>query len=160
MGLWATAPNVYIKHSYFANFAKRSYDGWMNMVTSSERRNNFLGPNFLANSARDRGPKIFCTGAPKLLIPPLCSTITWCGKTPTAVTWSEPSLPCHCYATKANIRTISSQVSQPASAGKGVDVSDLQGLSPHHCMTPEHWTWFLCSVSDIPENKLSLHKIN
>jgi len=33
-----------------------------------------------------------------------------------------------------NDRTIRSLVSQPASAGKGVDMSDVQ---PHHCMTTE-----------------------
>ena len=27
-------------------------------------------------------------------------------------------------------------------------------------MTPEQWTWFLCSVSVIPENKLLLQEIN
>jgi len=27
-------------------------------------------------------------------------------------------------------------------------------------MTPEQWTWLLCSVSVIPRNKLSLHELN
>jgi len=38
------------------------------------------------------------------------------------------------YAITANSRTNRSQVSQPASAGKGADMSELQ---VHHCMTPE-----------------------
>jgi len=33
----------------------------------------------------------------------------------------EDLLPCYCYATKANSRTIRSPVSQPASAGKEAD---------------------------------------
>ena len=43
----------------------------------------------------------------------------------------EHLLPCHCYATKTNSRTISQQVPQFASAGKGADMSELQS---HHCM--------------------------
>ena len=43
-----------------------------------------------------------------------------------------------CYAIKTNSRTIRSQVTQPASAGKGADMSELQA---HHCMTPDQWTW-------------------
>ena len=38
---------------------------------------------------------------------------------------------------------------------KGVDTSELQA---HHCMTPEQWTWLLCSVSVIPENTVALQK--
>jgi len=53
----------------------------------------------------------------------LHSTVTY-GKTPTAITFfkSEPLLPCDCYAIKTNIRTIRSQVLQPASAGNGADL--------------------------------------
>ena len=43
-------------------------------------------------------------------------------------------LPCYCDAIKTNSRTIPSQASQPASAGKGADISELQA---HHCMTSE-----------------------
>jgi len=35
---------------------------------------------------------------------------------------------------RTNSRTIRSQVWQPASAGKGADMSELQA---QHCMTPE-----------------------
>ena len=54
-------------------------------------------------------------------------------KMPTIVTWSECErlLSCYCYATKTNSRTIPEQVSQPASAGKGADMSELQS---HHCV--------------------------
>jgi len=41
-------------------------------------------------------------------------------------------LPRYCYAIKTNSRTIRSRLSQPASAGKGRDMSELQA---HHCMT-------------------------
>jgi len=41
-------------------------------------------------------------------------------------------LPRYCYAIKTNSRTILSRLSQPASAGKGGDMSELQ---THHCMT-------------------------
>jgi len=40
----------------------------------------------------------------------------------------------YCYTTKTNSKTIRSQVWQPASAGKTVEMSELQA---HHCMTPE-----------------------
>jgi len=43
-------------------------------------------------------------------------------------------LPCYCYAMKANFRTIHTQVSQPASAGNVVDMSELQA---QNCMTPQ-----------------------
>jgi len=36
---------------------------------------------------------------------------------PTAVTWSEPLLPWHCYSIKANFTSIHTQVSKPVSAG-------------------------------------------
>ena len=49
------------------------------------------------------------------------------------------------------------QVWQPASAGKGADVSKLQA---QHCMIPEQWNWLLCSVSFVPADKLSLQEIN
>jgi len=41
-------------------------------------------------------------------------------------------LPRYCYAIKTNSRTILSRLSQPASAGKGRDMGELQA---HHCMT-------------------------
>jgi len=41
-------------------------------------------------------------------------------------------LPWYCYAIKTNRRTIHSRLSQPTSAGKGGDMSELQA---HHCMT-------------------------
>jgi len=37
----------------------------------------------------------------------------------------EDLLPCYCYATKANSKTIRSRVSQPASAGKEAELSEL-----------------------------------
>jgi len=46
-----------------------------------------------------------------------------------------------------NSKTIRSQVGQPAPAGKGADMSELQA---HQCMTPEQWSWLRCSVSVIP----------
>jgi len=58
----------------------------------------------------------------------------------------EDLLPCYCCATKISSRAIYSKVLQPASAGKGADMSELQA---HHCMTSEQWTWLLCSVSVI-----------
>ena len=67
------------------------------------------------------------------------------------------SLPYYCYTIKTNSRTICSQVLQPASAGKGADMSESQD---HHYMTPEQWTWLLCSVSVILTNKLSLQELN
>jgi len=50
-----------------------------------------------------------------------------------------------------------SQVSQRESAGEGVDMSELQA---HHCITPEQWSWLLCSVSAIPVNKVLLQELN
>jgi len=38
-----------------------------------------------------------------------------------------------------------------------MDTSELQA---HHCMTPEQWTWLLCSVSVIPANKLPVQELN
>jgi len=49
--------------------------------------------------------------------------------------WTFEDLsPGYCYAIKTERRTIRSKVSQPASAGKGADTSELQD---HHCMAPE-----------------------
>jgi len=67
----------------------------------------------------------------------------------------ENLLPCYCCAIKTSSRTIRSQVSQPASAGKEPNMSELH----HHYMTIVPWTWLLCSVS-IPANKLSLQELN
>jgi len=36
----------------------------------------------------------------------------------------------------------------------------MSALQSHHCMTPEQSTWFLCSVSVISANKLSLQQSN
>jgi len=69
----------------------------------------------------------------------------------------EDLLSCCCYVIKTNCRTIRSQVVQPASAGGGANMSELRA---HHCMTPEQWTWLLCSVSVVPANKLSLQESN
>ena len=69
----------------------------------------------------------------------------------------EDLLPCYCYAIKPSDRTIRSQLSQPASAGKRADVSELQA---HHCLTGGEWTWILCKLSVIPENKLSMQELN
>jgi len=66
-------------------------------------------------------------------------------------------LPRYCYAIKTNRRTILSRLSQPASADKGRDMSELQA---HHCMTLQLWTWPLCSVSFIPAKTLSLQESN
>ena len=66
-------------------------------------------------------------------------------------------LPCYCYTIKTNSRTIRSRLSQPTSAGKGGDMSELQA---HHCMTLQLWTWLLCSVSFIQAKKLSLQESN
>jgi len=69
----------------------------------------------------------------------------------------EDSLPCYCYAIKTNSRTICSQVSQPASAGKGADMSEMQ---THRCMTSEQWTWLMCNMSILLANKLLLQELN
>jgi len=64
-------------------------------------------------------------------------------------------LPCYCYAIKTSSRKICSRLSQPSSADKGGDMSELQA---HHCMTLQLWNWLLCSVSFIPAKKLSLQE--
>jgi len=69
----------------------------------------------------------------------------------------EDLLPCFSYAIKPSSGTFRLQVSEPASAGKGVDMSEIQAL---HCMTPEQWTWILCSVSDILASKLSFQELS
>ena len=89
----------------------------------------------------------------------LRSTVT-SGKTPIAASWCEPLknwLPCHCYAIRANSGTFFYQVSQPASASKWVGMSEP--YAAHHDMIPEQWSWLLCSVSVIPENKLALQEL-
>jgi len=43
--------------------------------------------------------------------------------------WTIDLLPCYCYTTKTNSRIIRFQVWQPASAGKGADMKELQA---HH----------------------------
>jgi len=62
-----------------------------------------------------------------------------------------------CYAIKTNNRTISSQVTQAASAEKGATMSELQA---HDCMTSEQISWLVCSVSFIPANKASLQELH
>jgi len=32
-------------------------------------------------------------------------------------------------------------------------------LQAHHCITPEQWSWLLCSVSAIPVNKMLLQEL-
>ena len=49
------------------------------------------------------------------------------------------------------------QVSQSAYVLKRADVNELQA---HRCMTPWQWTWFLCTVSVVPANKLSFQELN
>jgi len=66
----------------------------------------------------------------------------------------EGSLPCYCYATKSNSRTMLSQVSQRDSADEGAIMSELQA---HYCITPEQWSWLLCSVSVIPVKMPNAH---
>jgi len=66
-------------------------------------------------------------------------------------------LPCYCYAIKTNSRKIRSRLSQPTSAGKGGDMSELQA---HHCTTLQLWTWLLRSVNFIQAKKLSLQESN
>jgi len=56
-----------------------------------------------------------------------------------------------------NSETIRSQVWQLIPAEERADMSKLQA---HHWMTPEQWTWLLCSVSVVPANKLLLQEIN
>jgi len=46
----------------------------------------------------------------------------------------EELLPCYCYTIKASSTKIYSNVSQPASASKGADMSEQQA---HNCLTPE-----------------------
>ena len=87
------------------------------------------------------------------------STVTG-GKIPIAATWSEPLknwLPCYCYAIRANSGTILYQASQPASGSKWADMSEP--YAAHHGMIQEQWSWLLCSVSVIPENKLALQEL-
>jgi len=39
---------------------------------------------------------------------------------------------------------------------QGVDMSELRA---HHCITPEQWSCFLCSVSVTPTNKVLLQEL-
>jgi len=36
----------------------------------------------------------------------------------------------------------------------------MSELQAQHCMTPEQWTWLLCSVSVVPANTLLFQEIN
>ena len=62
------------------------------------------------------------------------ATLVTCGKTLIPVPRSEPLLLRYCNEMNANFRTICSQVSQPASAGNVIDMSELQAQK---CMTPQ-----------------------
>ena len=74
------------------------------------------------------------------------------------IKWTFADLvPCYCYAIKTNSRTIRSRLSQPTSAGKWRDMSELQ---TRHCMTLQLWTWLLRRVSFIQAKKLSLQEPN
>jgi len=53
-----------------------------------------------------------------------------------------------------NYKTIRSQVSQPATAGKGTDMSELQA---HRCMAPEFGS---CVMRASATNKVLLQKLN
>ena len=57
---------------------------------------------------------------------------------------------------EGHFRTIRTQVSQPASAGNGTDMSELQA---QNCMTPQQWTPLLRSVSVTSENKTDIATI-
>ena len=81
----------------------------------------------------------------------------WSGPDHRTLKWAfEESVPSYCYAIKTNGRTIS-KVSQPASAGKWADISELQ---VHHYTKPEQCTWLVCSVIVISANKLSVQELN
>jgi len=56
----------------------------------------------------------------------------------------ENLLPCYCYATESNDRTIRSQALQPASAG---EVAKMSKLQDHHFMIPEQRTYLMWNVS-------------
>jgi len=69
----------------------------------------------------------------------------------------EDLLPCYCYATKTHSRTTHSLVSQPSSAVKGADKSELQS---HHCMF-EQIKWVnhsaVARVSEAPHTLLAYY---
>jgi len=67
----------------------------------------------------------------------------------------EYLLPCYCYATKANSRTIRLQVSQPASAGREANLVNCQLITAWH-QNSEPDT---CSGSVISANKLLLQEL-
>jgi len=46
---------------------------------------------------------------------------------------------------------------RPRGSSEPDSVSELH---THHCTTPGQWTWFLCAVSVIPPNKLSMQELN
>ena len=66
-------------------------------------------------------------------------------------------LPCYCYAIKTNSRTIRSRISQPTSAGKGGDMSELAS-SPLHDTITVNLTLVQCEFHT--GKKLSLHESN
>ena len=114
---------------------------------------------FFSHSINERGSPLSAATVSLYYRPRCLRSAVTCGKTSTTVTCSEPMkvFAVFCYAVKTNNRTIRSHVSQPASAGKVADMSELQA---HHCMTPEQWTWLLCCVNVIPANELSLQELH
>jgi len=57
---------------------------------------------------------------------------------------------------EGQFRTLRTHVSQPASSGKGADMSELQA---QNCMTPQQRTRLLRSVSVISENNTVIARI-
>jgi len=73
----------------------------------------------------------------------------------------EDSLPCYCYAIKSSSRTIHTQVPQLTSADRQSSGHEWTANSSlHNPRTAGRWTWFLCTASVIPANKLSMQEIN
>ena len=69
----------------------------------------------------------------------------------------EDWLPCNCYAMKTKGTTIRSQVSQPASEGKGADMSELQ---THHCMIPVNLALVQCECHAGKQTVVARNKSN
>ena len=67
----------------------------------------------------------------------------------------EDLLPCYCYATKANSRTIRSRVSQSTSAGREANLVNCKLITARY----QNSEPLFCSVSVISENKLLLQKL-
>jgi len=86
-------------------------------------------------------------------LPRSLRSIVTCGKTPTTVTWTASSNIC-CHVVVTQQRPIESFATCPRR--KRSEFSELQA---HHCMTPEQWTWLLCSGSVISANELLLQEL-